>query len=514
MKTLLKALPFAFGFLLFMGGICNAQIAFYDALAIRDSIPKGLKTDSSKAAFCAGIIKKYLPQNWKDSNATAIFYGLGQPALIYNPFLYNLFKDIKSELTGVASPWSAPQVESGASSSILPGAIGGLDVTNLADGMAKFLVTRTKQELAAAFFDSFREAVSNPKYKDLQDIFPQTYGTLSAIGDEVYNYDAYIQTLRVSFQRDLDALPSNLPTLIARYWSFFEKHRDLEAALWTACYLGVGLQNNTNPGELLNNYPADSLSSLQSWKGTIQTFQLFSASLRDTAGATDSSSYWISTSRIRQLVTDTITFRIYLGLIYQQACTFDHGDTIKFSSNTSLPEIMKYAGSNFDSVCSAYQNYFLDFSGKIADVTRTISVCKNAKTDSQAVEDYYDFANATIDLFQASMSIGSLVTSSKIRDLDKNDERFFAGIKDTLTELFAIARAGVTLVSDVKSRRYASALTDAMIIYNKTFSDSIVGLISQNSLSLDQAQKDYYSIMGPYNRGGTGTYCCDEKSCR
>ncbi|MFX8731580.1 hypothetical protein ABTM48_20530, partial [Acinetobacter baumannii] len=48
--------------------------------------------------------------------------------------------------------------------------IGGLDVTNIADGLAKFLVKRTKQELTIAFFSKFDSLIA--KYPDLQTVFP------------------------------------------------------------------------------------------------------------------------------------------------------------------------------------------------------------------------------------------------------------------------------------------------------------------------------------------------------
>jgi len=43
---------------------------------------------------------------------------------------------------------------------ILTSLIGGLDITNIADGFAKFLVERTKEELATAFFEKFKNYFS------------------------------------------------------------------------------------------------------------------------------------------------------------------------------------------------------------------------------------------------------------------------------------------------------------------------------------------------------------------
>src|SRR5204863_2622585 len=97
--------------------------------------------------------------------------------------------------------------------------IGGLDVTNIADGLAKFLVKRTKEELSIAFFDRFKKIIDSAK--DLKTLFPQTASLLDVIGDEVYNYQNYIQNLREAFKEDIEALDKNLPGIIDNHRSFF-----------------------------------------------------------------------------------------------------------------------------------------------------------------------------------------------------------------------------------------------------------------------------------------------------
>ena len=86
--------------------------------------------------------------------------------------------------------------------------------TNIADAFAKFLVKRTKEELNTTFFKKFYETISKEEYADLQTVFPQTYRALTIIGNEIYRYEAYIQTLRESFENDLSNIYENLPTII------------------------------------------------------------------------------------------------------------------------------------------------------------------------------------------------------------------------------------------------------------------------------------------------------------
>ena len=153
--------------------------------------------------------------------------------------------------------------------------VGGLDVTNIADGLAKFLVKRTMQELNIAFFEKFKTFIS--KYPDLQSVFPHTYVALTIIGDEIYNYEAYIQTLRESFEKDLKVLDENLPKIIQNHPVFFAENPALAATLQSGCYIAGALKDKVHPGDLLKNYPTKYLDSLnKNWKASIQTLQLFS----------------------------------------------------------------------------------------------------------------------------------------------------------------------------------------------------------------------------------------------
>ena len=53
-------------------------------------------------------------------------------------------------------------------------------------------------------------------------------------------------------------------------------------------------------------------------RGAVQTLQLLSESLRDLLRSKDSS-YWVNIKYLRQLVNNKNAFKIYLGLIYQEA---------------------------------------------------------------------------------------------------------------------------------------------------------------------------------------------------
>ena len=76
------------------------------------------------------------------------------------------------------------------------------------DGLSRWLVKRTKQELSLTFFNRFKQALN--KQPDLNILFPQTVSLLNVFEDEVYHYQAFIGTLRESFINDFHLIPQNL----------------------------------------------------------------------------------------------------------------------------------------------------------------------------------------------------------------------------------------------------------------------------------------------------------------
>ena len=332
--------------------------------------------------------------------------------------------------------------------------IGGLDVTTIADGFAKFIVKRTKKELSIAFFDKFKEFIS--KYPDLRTVFPQTYRALTVIGDEIYNYEAYIQTLRESFENDLSTLEKNLPSIIENHPNFFKKYPELAATLNSGCYIAGALEDKVHPGDILKDYPTAYLDGLnKNWKGAIQTLQLFSASLRDTATNTDSI-YWVSTKQVKELLKDDVAFRIYLGLIYQEAK--NKYDGIHYSFNrrdTTLVELLDTVAVHLDTY-SAFKNFISGFCERTDKLNGMIKNYKKPANDSLAFEQYYQYFNSSINLLQYCTEISKLPYLKNI----------VPDLPNSLKDYFDVLHSTGDMVLDIRRRNYSSAVVNAVHIYD------------------------------------------------
>lgn len=338
--------------------------------------------------------------------------------------------------------------------SSLTSSVGGLDVTTIADGFAKFLVKRTKEELNIAFFERFKKFITDPRYIDLQTVFPQTYRALMIIGDEIYNYEAYIQTLRESFENDLSTLDKNLPTIIDNHPVFFTRYPGLAALLNSGCYIAGALDDKVHPGDMLKDYPEDFLDGLNpNVKASVQLVQIMSQSLKDTAINTDSI-YWVGSKQLKKLVSRQFTFKVYMGLFYQlvkqQGITFHmRGATLPLTTQLDLVAL------NFDENYVSYKNYITQFSEKTNHVNELIRNYRKVNSDSLKFEQYHRYFKSSIDILEHAAGLGKLPYLKVV----------IPDIADSLKDYFDVANSTADLVLDIKRRNYASAVTNTVHIY-------------------------------------------------
>ena len=343
--------------------------------------------------------------------------------------------------------------------------VGGLDVTNVADALARFLVKRTKQELSAAFFDRFKSTLDS--IRDLQTLFPETAALLGSIGTDVYNYERYIQNLREGFIQDISALHRNFPGIIDNHPAFFSKHQQLSASLLSACYVASELENQAHPGDILASYPLEFLDStaagypprLQTYRAAIQTVQLISHSMRNTASP-DDAEYWVNISKIRELVNNRTALKFYLGLLWQEAAF--KFDSIHFGRTTTLIQQLNKVAAVYDkgaTVYHAYKTYILRFGVKADALNNMISKHKQLPADSSRLEKYEKYFRACIDLIEYATAISELPVLADIPVVQN--------LSANMKPWFKIAYSTADMVIDINKRNYSSAVNHAVAIYNE-----------------------------------------------
>jgi hypothetical protein len=343
--------------------------------------------------------------------------------------------------------------------------IGGLDVTNIADGFAKFIVKRTKQELSITFFDQFKEKLKT--YPDLQTIFPSTTKILEAVDQEIYDYSNYLNNMREAFRSDLQVLDENLPSIINNHEDLFKRKNyfELAVALKTSCYISSSLKHDKHPGDILDNYPTsyfddapiEATPRLDVLKGSIQLLQLISESMRESD--TTKHNYWVSIDKVRELVNDKQALKIYFGLFIQQA--HKKYDNIKFNDSTNLYCILNDSNvvKNFNNDYSAYKQYFLNFGTKINELNAMVKQYSKPTNDSIKIELYAKYFKTSLQFIEYCTQVNELPHLKEIPSIKDLGEK---------TKIyFDIAYETINLTTAINRKRYPEAINHLIIIYDE-----------------------------------------------
>lgn len=369
-----------------------------------------------------------------------------------NKFLKSMFwqEYVEKDTSGSAQ---------GAKDNLLSAAssIGGLDVTNIADGFAKFVVKRTKQELSITFFENFKTELN--KYPDLKTLFPQTVNLLDVIDQQIYNYSSYISNLREAFRSDIQTLDENLPGIIDNHQQFFDSRFDLGLALKSGCYISTSLKHNMHPGDILDNYPvnffydANGNAKEQKLKGAIQSLQLLSESMKE---KDSSNTYWVGMGKIRQLVNDKDALKIYFGLILQVA--HNKYQDVRFNDNTTLLGLLNKFDfdANYNDYV-AFKQYILTFGSKVNELNTMVVQYANPANDSIKVEQYAKYFKTTIQFLEYCTKASELpyINKSPVKNLSKD-----------LKLYFNVAYETSDLTSSINRKRYPEAINHLLVIYN------------------------------------------------
>jgi hypothetical protein len=427
--------------------VVRSQIPYYDAMTLRRFFVYDTTTNAylSNNDSIIVIYRKYTP-GVTDIRVTGTAYNA-------NPFL----KQIR--YIGSARDFKGlPNIANSLGTSV-----SNFDITTLADGMAKFLVKRAKEELAITFFNRFKDAIADTNCRDLRTLFPATYATLQAIGDQIYYYDAYIQTLRESFEKDLREISSHLPSLIDNHTDYFSKHPEIESILRSGCYIANALKNEESMGVILRDYSVVYLDKVNpNIKASVQTLRLFSESLRDTAIVTRPNAYWVSAQQVQTLVSDSLALKIYLGLIYQQTKNIP----IRFADGVTLTAVLDSVAPEFINYSDGYRRYLTNLAERTSTITELTNKFKSSSNDSLKLEQYFAYISAGVDLLASASDVGML--GLKDAPISKAHQ-FFEHADDSLSAYMTTVRSAANIVWDVKRRSYASAIVNAASIYNVTF---------------------------------------------
>jgi hypothetical protein len=474
------------------GTVLN-KMPFYDARAL----DLAFKTQDERLAKL--ILFKYK----KDINVSEFeeftlseFQSYGNPFInpFIDPIIAQLEKDKKEigpekekvyDVEGFAEERKSALTGTEAAEKTSSTALKGFSVTNLADGMAKFLVERAKEELTIAFFRKFKTEFGGKKdvYEVLRTVFPNTYGVLQTIDEEIYNYSSYLQVLRDAFEKDLSNIYTNLPQVleIGKIKIFFSDKIWLKETLKTGFYIIEGLKKEKHPGDILADFDTTKLGYDQSknLENAIKLLKIISGSLR---AKKSGGSYWLHIDSLKELFKEDkeksnrfIVFEIYLGLIYQQALSEDIKFKINGQDKVFAAEVLGKVKESLDKI-KDMMDKIDKFVSRLYLVETSLTDLKNIKDDKQkpAFDDYYKVYDAalgtleySLDFFDYSLEI--------INGKEKEVENKKAITNSKIKGYLDIARKLGDIYLDIKRRNYSQVVFNVIRV-----ADSIL-LLNSNS---------------------------------
>ena len=430
----------------------NAQL-YYDAKSLRES----LDADGHFGLNHLPLFRKYCPGMNDNTIVQRIFE---------NPFLTHYFDDASSASLGAF-----------AGSTSVAGTVAGINVTNFADGLARFLVARFREELSITFFEKFKQALQQSEYEDLRRLFPETYKLLLTIGEDIYRFNAFLSAMRETFIKDLSNLYTNFQSILQldKYQQFFEQHIELRTIMLNALYFINQYANGVHPGAVLASYEPDLVlhfrdTVLQSnIRNCVATLQLFSNSLQSLSP----DHWWVPADSVRRLLQDQPGRDLYFGLIYLQASN----KNIRFQSSNGtfrLDSILAQA-KRIDNTVTKFREYVGRIMDNVQEINEYITALKNKPKAAIDFNDYYTLYMSGIDLLQHGLSFIDL----PLVDLGAVTE---ASIRRESIRWTMVTRSCGELYVDVRTQNYSSAIINTVSILDSVFKDTLNSNLRQNIL--------------------------------
>jgi hypothetical protein len=441
------------------------QNPYYDAIFLEDHtvIHNGklyIKLEALKRI--ADHLFNYLPKTDLENYKGEEMADAEVARLLRQGFETNPFFSVNAYLPGVKLKAGRFAVNS---MKLVPSDIGGLGITNLADGVSKVLVERVKQELSLAFFDHFKKDLS--KYPDLLTLFPYTYHVLITIGSEIYNFTAYIDMLREAFLKDFQLLIPNIKKVIENpdYKEYFSKTPQLYSIIQVAFQIVDDYQSEDHPGDIITHLADMDTSILDcidpNMKPSFQVMDIMVQSFR--SQITDQ--YTVPFDSVRKNILNRPTaLKIYMGLLYQTA----KNKKILFKNNGVPVDFCTILDSAYIplekklNTLYTYKRIIEDIMCSAEAVQQALSLSERGElTDTKAnYKDYFGFYYASLSLIR---NIGTIPDS-----LGNNTPFKLGWGRNKSTCLFVIDKMS-EIHLDISETRYSSAILNATSVYDTIF---------------------------------------------
>lgn len=408
----------------------RAQVAFTDADSIGrnyvDSIGK-FHTSEAQLTVVANMLNRHLDKPQRNIQSVFAEYS-------NNPFigpmipLGNQFNE--SAITS-ANRFSLPQIS-------------GVNVPMIADGLAKFLVERFKEEMVYTFLDNFKEMLT--KHPEFGVIFPNTVQMLQGI--ESFKVKEILPALRDEFKEDISTLYQRIPQLLETgvFAEALNGHQGYKNLVLQGLKIAGQIAHGAHFSTVLKDfatYPqvTDEDSSLINPSATLRLIGTLSESFR----TNETGNVWVDGDKILSGIENKYVMQLYMGLLYE------HVKNVKVLTKekqvVTLGSIMKSDSLTLQKV----RVTALYFSQTLNEVDQLVQDIIANKDQPQTADLYLDYMDKSISIVRNNYQVINLFCGDCV------DTKKTGKVLDILTN-------SIDIYHSVKEKKYLLAVTQLYMV--------------------------------------------------
>ena len=356
-----------------------------------------------------------------------------------NPFFENLDEIIGHSFTGTYSSSDAAKIQ------LYPtgGISSGISVTNFVDGLAGFMIKRAKQELTLGFFTDLQKKIEECHL--CKNIFPRTEELMKRVVDELENVDYYLGSMRESFIKDLEVLPTNLSGYLDTSAHVSIPGKIISKDLLSAAQLllddstafGIVRYLSSNSA-CINDARLSNLGPLNKIKfGNIGAgYKILDLVLKSFA---ISEREFVSGSELNRLRESGKTLDLFLGILYQT------GKDIKFGTGKTFGQALK----EFKLRGYTKKDKLIRHStGFVNSAKAAVLSIKEFPEENRTYNDYYKVFAHSFDMLKSGVEIANM---------------FHTSGNEAVNVLLALENTNEMLF-DLRQKRYTSSLLNMIEI--------------------------------------------------
>lgn len=455
MKNFYKCILFILAFQMFVP-LSEAQspvkkyvpIAYYDAIAI-------MNYTKTSPGLLDTILANY-SSHVNDSTHNNSPEAIGE-MLNNNPFFKNQ-PDIKGLLDTVKaylkrSKTANPTQENGGN--IISGpisALGNLNVTNIANGVAGFLVKRAKQELLIAVINKVKDP---NKFPEIPALFPNTYKLLKSFNS--WEFSNALNTLKAAFDKDLQNMLGDIPNLdtqtvrsslnsaaskrVTAIQKFFKTP---EARVFiSALQIGNGALTGQKMPDIIHKiaspgYLSDIPNASPNVHNAVRLLDILNYSIRSKSPDTS----YVNADNFKKLLDNDELRNIFLGLLYQQIKNED----IQFG--TTKPVRIADTIAKYYKVYAGISNYLHEVVAQGGSLNTAVSnlITAKKKGEKDLSGSWAAIFESTSYLLKAVDSINTIYPSLKF--------------PSEIQKAFNDATRTLAVANDIAVKNYSAAIVD------------------------------------------------------